>query len=150
MSHQVKQVSSVTIKDLTILAKAAERVFVPEINGYLKLDTERKSARYWKGRQDKCDAVLTFDRKLTGDEKYNLYEISLKATTNPETKETEYAFFADTHGLDRGIAKRVDDLYQEYRIEEIRDEISVRTGQIEVYALEGRPGWQRIAVTVPE
>jgi len=151
MSHQVKQIGAVAVTDIQLLGRACAATEVPEIKTTLKLDMDQKQARYWGGALDQCDGTITFARELNPTDKSKVYEIALRREKVKDARGQMvdgYTLWADTHGVDRGIEDRIGRVFQNYRIEEIK-QVAQNDGAVTVQAIEGRPGWQEVVVEMP-
>ena len=151
MSHQVKQIGAVAITSIELLGRACAATEVPEVKAMLKLDMNQKEARYWGGALDKCDGTITFSRELSPADKSKVYEIALRRDKVQDARGQMvdgYTLWADTHGVDRGIEDRIGRVFQNYRIEEIK-QVAQNDGAVSVHAIEGRPGWQEVVVEMP-
>lgn len=141
MSHIVKQVGVVEIKNLEFLRRACEFVTDHSLKCNLKLDMSKKEARYWQDNVERCDGVITFGRALTDEEKSRSYEIALKADGKGN-----YGMFADTHAGDREITNRINAIQAAYHIE-VQKETALAEGFSIVGQVEVAPGKFELEVT---
>lgn len=122
--------------DVNLLTRAVAALTMEQLGlGFrIKLDQEAKVAHYYAGNTDKCDMVITADRKLSGDERAGFYDIAVKLVDAKDAKGRpvkEMALFADTHGSDHGMSKRIDLILQRYLVEKRRAE-HIENGAVEV------------------
>ena len=150
MSEQISQQGSVQAKDLRILERAVETVFIPDLGCGIKIDMTQKVARYYDHREAACDGVITFNRELTPAEKGRYYEISLKLKTEEKTGVQFYELLADTHGHDHGMRQRLQEIFQGYRLQELAQVAHDIGGSTKVLEIEGRPGWRRLQVEIQD
>lgn len=120
MSHITKQIGQVEIQNVNLLARACSFVREAGLDCNLKLDMNQKSCRYYGGRQQACDGVITFDRQLTPQQQNQWYEIGLKKETNENGKEF-YAILSDFNAADKSVTKRWQNIQTAYRLEELKD-----------------------------
>lgn len=154
MSHQVKQVGAIAIVNLDFLARAAECVEVKQLETHLVLNMERKTAVFWEGNEQECDGVITFARKLEGEEVGRYYDIALKVEEKKDASEAEkYGLWADTFGHDHTMQSRIDELFQRYKVEELKSK-GYEKGAVTVSEvaeeIDGMAGWKLVEVEMPD
>lgn len=152
MSEQIAQEMAVEIKDLELLRKAVQSIEVPELRTNLVLDTERKSARYYNGNMDRCDAVITYARSLTPSEQSRHYEIAMKR--EPDGKGGfHYRMYADTY--DQTMARKIEAVFEEYiianTINGALEDGAIESEEVrEIEGIELAPGDRALRLVYPD
>jgi len=136
MSHQVKQVGRIVMTDVNLLKRAVAALSQQQLGlaFSLALDENNKKAQYYAGNFDDCDMVIGASRKLSDSERGSFYDIAVKiqdAVDDQKRPCKQLALFADTHGSDRGMSKRIDLIMQRYLVEKRRAE-HIENGAVEV------------------
>lgn len=122
--------------DVNLLKRAVAAITAQQLGlpFQLALDEEKKQAQYYAGNFDSCDMVIGAARELSSDERSRFYDIAVKkqeakdANGNPIVQLT---LWADTHGTDHGMNKRISLIMQRYLAEKRRAE-HIENGAIEV------------------
>ena len=152
MSHQVRQLANVQFTSLEVLRRALPSVHIEALNTHLVLDELRKEARYWGGNTDRCDAVITYARPLTDQEKQGHYEIAVKLESDRinGVATPVYRLYADSNAGDRKMEEKLGKIAEEYTIQGPIRKRATAMGALEVKEVSGAPsGYRRIRVTVP-
>lgn len=153
MSHQVRQVSQVQLRDLTLLGRAVGSIQVPSLGTHLVLDQNKKEARYYGSYRDACDAVITYARPLTAEEQTRHYEIAVKreeAVINGQ-KVPVFNLYADTHASDRQMEEKIATIFENYIITGDIAREAQNMGAVETREIhEGVPaGYRRVRIYLP-
>lgn len=156
MSHQVRQISSVQIDSIDLLARAVSAVYVSNLKTNLRLDPSAKQARFWNGHLDSCDAVITYVRPLTEQEQMSNYEIAVKretATVNG-SQVPVFNLYADTHASDREMENKLNKVFEEYEIAKLQA-VAQETGALDFQEVtsagdfEIPQGYRCVKIVVP-
>ncbi len=125
MSHQTKQVNTfVTLTDLTLLGRAVSSINIEALGTRLKLDLDKKEARYYGSYIDRdCFAVITYERELSPDEKSYNYEIAVKKDQREinGVLTTVYDLVADVNASDRSMRDKIAKVFEEYQLAVVTD-----------------------------
>lgn len=121
MSHQIKQITSIQIQSLVLLGQAVSQIEIPSLGTFLWLDTDKKSARYYNGNRDTCDAVITYGRELTQEEQCSNYEIAVKRAIEKVdgVDTTVYHLYADTYDMSMG--EKIATVFEEYIMSDLSE-----------------------------
>lgn len=124
MSHQTKQQAFMQINDLNLLETGVRGIHIEQLKTSLVLNRDQKSARYYGTRMDSdnVEAVITFARPLTDTEKQSFYEIAVKRGKDKDGNPT-YELFADTNAGDRTMQRRIEQVFENYAIEKIGQDL---------------------------
>ena len=151
MSDNVEQKGPVKITSLELLDRAVRQIHVKGLDCSLRVDASRRRAYEWNGTEKECDAAIVFDRDLSAHEQRSFYEIALVAKSEKDGSgqdQTFYSIFANTSDNDRGMQERLNQIYQNYRVEEVVA-LGQARGLVDVYETPGRAGWRRVEITLP-